>query len=892
MKKALVFFITAFLLLPNFSAGVSAESINAAPTVIPAIREWQGGQGKYELKQGVNLILTGQTPELLKRAEIIKSYFTDMLSYEIGIKEGTPETGDISLILDKSKTDLGTEGYFLEITDRITVTAATEQGIFYGCITILQSLYADGFVPKGTARDYPSYEIRSGMIDVARAYLPLEYVEEITKYMAWFKLNEVHLHINDSGENNYTAFRLESNVPGLTSKDGFYTKEAYRAYQKRMLDYGISVLTEIDSPAHSKCFSGVVPEGYMLDSNHINISNPDAVQFIKDLFDEYITGDDPVFVNKKVHIGTDEYPVEYSEQMRAYTDELIDFINSRGYTPRFWGSFGNQGFNGTTPVSNKAEVNFWAVELSDYKTLFEMGYDVINTCGPMLYIVPGGNYGFADYYNLTSLYKRWFVNYLGYNESSTVKPDDPQLKGASFALWNDRYTAYGGFSVFDIFDRLRGAVCLISEKTWCGEQTRSIKAEDFISRYDILSRKAGNTNPGRSQTLPISSDTTGIKSVGFPYVASFNIMVNELTGGCTLYSGSDGSIVLNKNGTVSLFRGEYEFLYKCNIQTNKNTNLKLIANNKKTLLVVDDTYYYNPVNKKNPSLNESSTFIFPLEQSAVGLNGKITDLLIEENKINLNDLMLNVNHALGKKVTVSALEVKDGTLNEPLAVDGNPDTRLSFARNTDEQWLIVDLGSEKDINTVVISFFEHIKEYKILTSVDGSNFNEVYSEQNGSERDKKTDTIKFDTVKARYVKYVQLKRFYIPEWNAYYSGSIREFEVYGYDSSAYDTAVSEAETLIRSADSGNELISAVKSARKALQNYLDSDEIFAAHANALKNTLISAVEAYKNSLPSVQSGGISESTKSGSHSFPWWAAAIIILAAGAAGFYVIKRKKK
>lgn len=893
MKKFLVILIAVIVMVPFFTQSILAQSTNEAPNVIPAIREWQGEQGRYELKKGANIVFND--PDLSKRAEIIKSYFKDMLSYDIQLKEGEPVSGDIHLVLDSSKKDIGTEGYLLEINDIITITAASKQGVFYGCITVLQSLYADGFVPKGTAKDYPEYEIRSGMIDVARAYLPLEYVEEITKYMAWFKLNEVHLHINDRGENNYSAFRLESDVPGLTAKDGFYSKDDYHDYQKRMCDYGISVLTEIDTPAHSKCFYGVVPDEYMLDENHLDITNPDAVDFVKRLFDEYITGEDPVFVNKKVHIGTDEYPVQYNEQMRAYTDQLIKHINSRGYTPRFWGAFGNNGFNGVTPVSNEAETNFWAVGLSDYNTLFDMGYDVINTCAPMLYVVPGGNYGFPDYYNLKSMYKNWFVNYMGYNESASVSPDHDQLKGASFALWNDRHTAYGGFSAFDIFDRLKGMICLISEKTWCGEQTKSIRVDDFLHRFDILSKKAGNTNPGRTQNFPISEiNQAGIKSIGFPYIASFNVFIEDYTNNCLLFDGSDGQIRLNKNGTISLLREGYDFLYKCDIPKGRNTKLKLIADNKRTLLIVDDTYYYNPINKRNPSLNESSTFVFPLEQSALNLKGTISDLLIEENTVSFNDLKINANLALGKTVTVSGLEVNTGDLNEPLAVDGDIGTRLSFARDSDEQWLIVDLGSEKDVNTVVISFFEHIKEYKILTSTDGTNFTEVFHEQNGSERDKKTDKVIFDTVKARYVKYLQLKRFYISEWNAYYSGGISEFEIYGYDKKIYDEVISEAESIINAASADNRYSSEIKSAKKELQRYMGSEEIYTTHINALRDRLAESIAEYKASEESGQQE-ISEQEIRQDKTKIWIIVILIFIAGGAGLFFILKKgsiKKK
>lgn len=894
MKKIITLLITICLFLPLCISGVSAEEANAAPTVIPAIREWSGGTGRFELKQGACIVIKTSTPELIKRVAVIHDYFKDMLSFEINSREGSSASGDILLVLDSTQSDLGTEGYLLEIEDSITVTAATEQGIFYGCITILQSLYADGYVPKGNAKDYPAYEIRSGMIDVARAYLPLEYVEEITKYMAWFKLNEIHLHINDNGENNYSAFRLESDVPGLTSEDGFYTKTEYRAYQKRMLSYGISVLTEIDTPAHSKCFNGVVPADYMLDENHIDITNPDAVKFIDDLFDEYITGDDPVFLNKKVHIGTDEYPTEYSEEMRAYINHLIEHIHSRGCTPRFWGGFGNSGFNGTTAVSNDAEVNFWAVELSDYNTLFQMGYDVINTCGPVLYVVPGGNYGFADYYDLETLYENWFVNYMGWGEANAVDPENPQLKGASFALWNDRHTAYGGFSTFDIFDRLKGMISLLSEKTWCGEQTRNITAEDFIDRYDVLSLKAGNTNPGRTQTLPITEGfSSETKSVGFPYITSFNITVEAFTDNCVLFDGSDGQVALNNDGTISLFREGYEFLYKCSIQQNVKTKLKFIADNKSTILVIDDTYYYSPINKKNPSLNESSTFVFPLEELEINLQGSITDLLIERNTIDKNDLLLNANYALGKSVTVSGLEVNDGSLNEPLAVDGNLETRLSFARDADEQWMVVDLGSEREINAVEISFFQHIKEYKILTSTDGITYTEVYHAENGFEQDKKTDTINFSTVKARYVKYLQLKRFYISDWNAYYSGGISEFAVYGYDESIYKNIITEANTLISSLDEENAFMTEVKNAKKALQNYMTNDDIYTTHINALKDSLVTAMEAYSASLIPTQTESSNESlqqtTKTGFS--PWWLLIVFIPLVVGGLFFVLKKKK-
>ncbi|MEI3324947.1 MAG: hypothetical protein V8R64_00345 [Thomasclavelia sp.] len=60
-------------------------------------------------------------------------------------------------------------------------------------------------------RDYPQDQVRAGMIDVGEMDIPLKYLEEMTIYLSWNKLNEAHIHINDYwGQTGYNAFRLES----------------------------------------------------------------------------------------------------------------------------------------------------------------------------------------------------------------------------------------------------------------------------------------------------------------------------------------------------------------------------------------------------------------------------------------------------------------------------------------------------------------------------------------------------------------------------------------------------------------------------------------------------------------------------------------------------------
>lgn len=881
-KRILALLLSAAAVMPLCCIGAGASAENKAPTVIPAIREWEGGSGNFTIGDTVN-VNTKDASISDGKVDIIQNSFSEYLGINVNF---VTDGGDILLVTDNSDEELGKDGYTMDITkDNITIKAPEDIGLLYGIFTVLQSVKADGYVPCGKARDYSYYQIRGGMLDIARAWLPLEYVEEITKYFAFFKLNEIHLHINDAGANGYSAFRLESDVPGLTATDGYYTKDEYRAYQKRMLEYGIEVITEIDTPAHSACFNNVDSD-LMLDGGHLDISKPEVIQFVKDLFDEYITGDDPVFVSKRVHIGTDEYPGGYNELMRAYTDELINHINSRGYTPRFWGSFGNQGFNGDTPVSSDAEANFWATELSDYKTLFDMGYDIINTCGPVLYIVPGGNYGFADYYNLESLYSSWYVNYMGFDKSTSVDANHPQLLGGNFALWNDLYTEYSGFSVFDIFDRLRGGVCLMAEKTWCGEQTRHIDAKDFVSRYDTLSLYSPEGDPGRHNVEEIKGEVPeGTRSFGWPYVASFELKVDSLEEDTVLLGGEDGELYVGKNGKIGFKRGVYDFKYKYTLEAGKTVNIKLIADNKQTVLVVDDTYYYTPVNNKNASLTRSSTFTLPLEQ----VNSGITNLSVKSGTVDLSGHILNGNYALGKTATVSALEVDDGRFTPDLALDGNTATRVSFSAKEDYQWMVVDLGMVRTVDRVVIQFNEHISDYVVSVSEDGENYTEVAHIQKGEDRAKQTDEFKFDAIKARYIKYEQNKRFYISDWNAYYSGGILEFEVYGFDPKPYNELVNKALDYI-ALDAPNSL----KDAMQALDNYLNEDIIYDTHIAALAADLEAEIASFEASIPSDTSDtSVPEQPVAKSNKGLWIGLGVTagVVAAAVVAYFVFKKKK-
>lgn len=74
----------------------TAEDDNAKPNVLPGLREWKGGSGVYTRTEDSRIVVSD--PSMDGAAEVIKTYFDQMLDMDIRIVSGTePQTGDVYL---------------------------------------------------------------------------------------------------------------------------------------------------------------------------------------------------------------------------------------------------------------------------------------------------------------------------------------------------------------------------------------------------------------------------------------------------------------------------------------------------------------------------------------------------------------------------------------------------------------------------------------------------------------------------------------------------------------------------------------------------------------------------------------------------------------------------
>jgi mannan endo-1,4-beta-mannosidase len=91
------------------------------------------------------------------------------------------------------------------------------------------------------------------------------------------------------------------------------------------------------------------------------------------------------------------------------------------------------------------------------------------------------------------------------------------------------------------------------------------------------------------------------------------------------------------------------------------------------------------------------------------------------------------------------------------AVDGDLFSMWSGDK-TGEQWLSVDLGSDQTIGGVVVAWWKaYARSFRIQVSVDGTNWRQVFQENNRAIWHGDSDVIRFEPQRVRYVRLVCTK---------------------------------------------------------------------------------------------------------------------------------------
>lgn len=741
--------------------GAMTEPANAneKPDVIPALREWVGGKGDFTVSSATRVVVDeAYALELMNAAYTFADDYQDVTGRKTFVTTGT-EAGAHSffLTLDTGDQGLGDEGYYLRIGDSLTLEGAAADGVFLGTRSVLQILKQNGdSIPQGVTRDYPEFKVRGFMFDVARRPVSLDFVQEIMKTMSWYKMNDLQLHLNDNYidmanyatveegiEKGYAGFRLESEVIGdngqqLTSPDLYYTKEEFRDLIKLSDEYGVNIVPEFDSPGHALAFVKVHPEYVYTgpstkpreNAAMLDVTNPDAVDFVKSVFDEYLepqNGEERVFSGNVFHVGADEFYGD-AEHYRAYADDILKFVKEKGITPRIWGSLSVKA--GSTPViAEGVQMDIWNGYWCRPTQMYNLGYDMINIMDGNLYMVPGANY-YKDYLDTQYLFNNWTPNNF---EGTVISACDPQVLGGAFALWNDKTgIGYNGITEYDMFDRIYPSMQVLSEKCWGANTDKTYNefkelanevnyAPNTNPRHEVESKDdtvisysfddvSGKTVPdasgnGYNATIKKASIVDGKDGKGLALTAknsyvqlpvenmgptySMSMWVKRTSASTqeqVLLESSKGKLKAVQAGTgkVGFSRDGMDYSFNYTLPVDEWVKIGIVGQLTKTKLFVNDAYVdeisrtntiiSNTTDRTTVSVAQYGTFVMPL--SILGSRTKAFQGVIDDFTISKGDLFVDKSLLQHSKMTATAT-------SETNPASGN-DGPASYAIDDDE----------------------------------------------------------------------------------------------------------------------------------------------------------------------------------------------------------------
>lgn len=359
MKKNKFFaLLLALCALPMWADGVLQ--------VIPRPAVCQEGDGTFVFSKKVNVYTDAYPGDSIR---LVFNRFAQKLQAAAGVQCKEAEAGKAALLL-KLNSQFGPEAYTLQVTPKqVCIEAARPAGFFYALQTLQQLLptravLAGQPVAKGTKLTLPAVSIsdeprfgwRGFMLDEGRHFFGKDEIKKLLDVMAAYKLNRFHWHLTED-----QGWRIEiKKYPRLTEVGawrnskvlgwgevkpdgqrygGFYTQQDAREIVAYARERFIEIVPEVDIPGHSQAAVAAYPEFLACDPQNahevwlwqgvsadvINVSNPKAVEFAKDVVDELTD----IFPFGYLHLGGDECPTNKWEQNADCQKQLAEIGSTK-----------------------------------------------------------------------------------------------------------------------------------------------------------------------------------------------------------------------------------------------------------------------------------------------------------------------------------------------------------------------------------------------------------------------------------------------------------------------------------------------------------------------------------------------------------------------------------
>lgn len=256
--------------LPEIEKPLNTERLLPLPVEVQATSGFA-----FSIQENTPIFYTNAAAT--KTAQAIADHLSALAGYDLEVAPGNLQNGAIVLNIDSISGTNHPEAYEIKSSQSaLEITAPEEAGLFYALQTLKQLLpleiedptRADTLLAIGPGKilDYPRYDYRGSMLDVARHFFDVPTVKRYIDYLAMYKMNTLHLHLSDD-----QGWRIEiKSWPKLTEiggqtqvgggAGGFYTQEDYKAIVAYAAERFITILPEIDMPGHTNAALVAYPE--------------------------------------------------------------------------------------------------------------------------------------------------------------------------------------------------------------------------------------------------------------------------------------------------------------------------------------------------------------------------------------------------------------------------------------------------------------------------------------------------------------------------------------------------------------------------------------------------------------------------------------------------------
>ncbi|SEM27840.1 hexosaminidase [bacterium A37T11] len=279
-------------------------AVDALPLILPTPSVYKKLDGQFYLRKGTVIVTD---PIFDSEARLLADDLAEVFGYATSISRR-----HTALSITLKKGCVPASGYKLLTNPQgITITASTPEGIFYG-IQSLKLLFPINTwaakrkmirVPSVDVYDVPRFKHRAFMLDVARNFQSKKQVLKLIDLLALYKLNVMHLHLNDDegwrlaipglpeltevgGRRGYSTQALRMLPPsygsGPDSNDaygsGYYSRQDFIDILTYAKNRHIRIISEIESPGHARAAIKSMDARY--ESYHIKGLDRLAKQFL------------------------------------------------------------------------------------------------------------------------------------------------------------------------------------------------------------------------------------------------------------------------------------------------------------------------------------------------------------------------------------------------------------------------------------------------------------------------------------------------------------------------------------------------------------------------------------------------------------------------------------